>query len=327
MVYANTKYKRQKGSHSMIVSVTMNPSVDISYKLEDFKLNDINRVSTVMKTAGGKGLNVARVIHLLHSPVVATGILGGTIGSFIENQLDQDGIDHNFLKTDQESRNCIAILHEGNQTEILEAGPQFSRNEGDDFLNHYQQLLEKAEVVTISGSLPKGLDASIYCEMIRIAETKQIPVILDCSGGVLKDVLQFQEARPFAIKPNIDELNQLLEIKITAGDQLKKALEHPLFARIQWIVVSMGAQGAFVKHNQEHFLVKIPKINVVNPVGSGDSVVAGLAVSILQKKSREELMKTAMTAGVLNTMESQTGFVNSEKFDQIFNEIEICKVD
>ena len=125
--------------------------------------------------------------------------------------------------------------------------------------------------------------------MIRLAETKQIPVILDCSGGVLKDVLQFQEARPFAIKPNIDELNQLLDTKITGEDQLKKALEHPLFARIQWLVVSMGAQGAFVKHNREHFLVKIPRINVVNPVGSGDSVVAGLAVSIFYKRNHARI--------------------------------------
>ncbi|KQL52917.1 1-phosphofructokinase [Heyndrickxia shackletonii] len=312
----------------MIISVTMNPSVDISYRLEEFRLNGVNRVENVLKTAGGKGLNVARVVHLLNSPVMATGILGGTIGDFIESQLQLDGISHDFLKTDQESRNCIAILHDGNQTEILEAGPTFSKQEEMQFLQHYSKLLEKGEVVTISGSLPRGLEASLYSQMILLAKQQQIPVILDCSEKILKQVLDFQEARPLAIKPNIDELNELLNLQVSADDinGLREAVSHSCFSGIDWVLVSLGAKGAFIKYLDDYYFARIPKVPVVNPVGSGDSVVAGLAVAILQKKTVENVIKTAMTTGVLNAMETQTGFVNSEKFDFVYSQIEIQKI-
>lgn len=312
----------------MIVSVTMNPSIDISYQLNEFTLNGVNRVSNVIKTAGGKGLNVARVIHLLDAPVIATGILGGTTGTFIENLLDQDGIEHDFLRTNQESRNCIAILHGGNQTEILESGPQFSVKEKDEFLTHFEKFLKKGTIITISGSLPRGLDASVYVEMLHLAEQREIPVLLDCSGEILKQVLNAKGASPYLIKPNIDELNQLLNMDLHAEDLdgLKIALADELFAGVEWIVVSLGAKGSFVKQQQEYFQVKIPSVPVVNPVGSGDSVVAGLAIAALAEKSKEDMMKTAMTTGVLNAMESQTGFVNKEKFDFIYQQIEVIKV-
>lgn len=312
----------------MIISVTMNPSIDISYQLNEFTLNGVNRVSNVIKTAGGKGLNVARVIHLLDTPVIATGILGGTTGTFIENLLDQDGIKHDFLRTNQESRNCIAILHGGNQTEILESGPQFSVKEIDDFLTHFEKLLKKGTIITISGSLPRGLEASVYVEMLRLAELRKIPVLLDCSGEILKQVLDAKETRPYLIKPNIDELNQLLHLDVHADDLdgLKMALADELFAGVEWVVVSLGAKGAFVKYQQEYFQVKIPSVPVVNPVGSGDAVVAGLAIAAFAEKSKEEVMKTAMTTGVLNAMEKQTGFVDKEKFDLIYQQIEVIKV-
>lgn len=312
----------------MIVSVTMNPSVDISYHLDEFILNEVNRVAHVSKTAGGKGLNVARVIHLLDVPVTATGILGGTLGTFIENQLDRDGIAHDFLKTNQESRNCIAILHEGKQTEILEAGPHFSTKEKNEFLTHFGKFLKAGNIITISGSLPRGFDASVYTEMIRLASEQQIPVLLDCSGKVLEQVLKAKKAMPDLIKPNIDELNQLLGKKLHAEnlDGLKTALADPLFADIEWVVVSLGAKGAFVKHNDAYFQVKIPSVQVVNPVGSGDSVVAGLAAAMLQGKSVEDIMKTAMTTGVLNAMETQTGYVNKAKFDLIFQQVEVIEI-
>ena len=107
----------------MIVTVTMNPSIDISYPLEKLKLDTVNRTDQVSKTAGGKGLNVTRVIHDLKGDVLATGVLGGFHGAYISEELKKAGIKQAFTAIQEESRDSIAILHEGNQTEILEAGP------------------------------------------------------------------------------------------------------------------------------------------------------------------------------------------------------------
>lgn len=311
----------------MILAVTMNPSVDISYPIDEFKLNDVNRVETVRKTAGGKGLNVARVVAQMEEEVLATGVLGGTIGEYIIQELTKSNIQNDFLRIEQESRNCIAILHEGSQTEILESGPTLSREEGIAFLKKFESLLAQVSLVTISGSLPKGLSTDFYHQMLEISHEKGIPVIVDSAGESLKQALLYKE-KPFAIKPNSAEMSQLLGIEI--GDnisRLKEALDNDLFKGIEWIVVSMGGEGAFVKYGGDFYRIMIPKIDVVNPVGSGDATVAGLAVALNSHLDFEAVLKTAMTTGLLNTMEAGTGHINLHNFDQYFDLVKVNKLD
>lgn len=311
----------------MLLSVTLNPSVDISYQLDQFVLDDVNRVTDVKKTAGGKGLNVARVAHLLGVDVLSTGVLGGSLGDYIEKQLEQDGMKYSFLHTNQEARNCIAILHENMQTEILESGPLLTKNEQDQFLSHFEGLLSNVRIVTISGSIVKGFTNDVYSQMIRLANEKNIPVILDTSGKVLEESLKNKEALPFLIKPNITELSQLLGQEVTnEPSTLKRVLSDPLFEGIPWIVISQGADGAFVKHGEIFYDVTIPKIEVVNPVGSGDSTVAGLAKAIEKNLDDEMILKYGMAAGLLNTMEEQTGFVDATKFEHYVELVQVKKI-
>ncbi|MDT4061141.1 PfkB family carbohydrate kinase, partial [Staphylococcus aureus] len=135
----------------MILTLTLNPSVDISYPLTALKLDDVNRVQEVSKTAGGKGLNVTRVLAQVGEPVLASGFIGGELGQFIAKKLDHANIKHAFYNIKGETRNCIAILHEGQQTEILEQGPEIDNQEAAGFIKHFEQLLEKVEAVAISG--------------------------------------------------------------------------------------------------------------------------------------------------------------------------------
>ncbi|MCH1624150.1 tagatose-6-phosphate kinase [Fredinandcohnia quinoae] len=311
----------------MILAVTMNPSVDISYPLSHLKLNDVNRIKSVQKTAGGKGLNVARVIKQMGEDVITTGVLGGTTGEFICQELIKMNIKNEFLKINQESRNCIAILHENMQTEILEAGPTLGFEESDAFLEKFRRLLGKVSSVTISGSLPSGLPTDFYFQMLKISKSEDIPVIIDTSGEALRQVL-IHEAKPLAIKPNISELSQLLGVEVGSDvKSLKLALDHELFKGIEWIVVSMGSDGAFVRHGGDYYQVMIPKINVVNPVGSGDATVAGLACALKRNQPIETVMKTAMTTGMLNTMESSTGSINRLKFEEYYCLVKLEKID
>ncbi|ETT74448.1 tagatose-6-phosphate kinase [Bacillus mycoides] len=311
----------------MILAVTMNPSVDISYPIQDFKLDDVNRVENVRKTAGGKGVNVARVVKQMGEDVLATGVIGGTIGDYIIQELTKSDIRNHFYKINQESRNCIAILHEGKQTEILESGPSLSVEEGDAFLEKYRELLSEVSIVTISGSLPKGLESGFYRQMVEIGREKGIHVIVDTSGEPLRQVLN-HNVKPFAIKPNISELFQLFGMEVEEStSSLKQLLNNKLFHGIEWIVVSMGAAGSFLKHGADYYRVTIPAIEVMNPVGSGDATVAGLAVALKRKQAVSDILKTAMTTGMLNTMEEVTGYIDPEKFDQFFEMVEVIKID
>ncbi|GAB6687585.1 tagatose-6-phosphate kinase [Streptococcus uberis] len=310
----------------MILTVTMNPSVDIAYQLDVFNLDTVNRVAETHKTPGGKGLNVTRVLSQVGDDVLATGILGGKIGEFIQKELDQVGIEHDFSPISGETRNCIAVLHEGQQTEILESGPTISDEEGKAFLEHFESLVKQVSIISISGSLPKGLPVDFYSKMIEICERYQKPVVLDCSGQALLEVLK-GHAKPTVIKPNTEELSQLLNMEVTGHTNvLKAALDQDLFDGVEWVIVSLGSKGAFSKHIDSYYQVTIPKIEVVNPVGSGDSTVAGITSALYHSESDEELLKKANCLGMLNAQEKQTGHVNMANYSALFERIKVEEV-
>lgn len=310
----------------MILTITLNPSVDITYQLDTFHLDTVNRVEKVQKTAGGKGLNVTRVLKQVGEDVVATGFIGGEIGSYVKKQLTRNDIKNSFVEIGNETRNCIAVLHDGQQTEILEQGPTIQEHEALNFIEHLEIILNNVEVVVISGSLPKGLASNYYVEIVELCKQCDVAVVLDCSGEALKKVLESQQ-KPTVIKPNTEELSQLIGKNITDDIQeLKSVLSGQLFQGIEWIVVSLGAKGAFAKHNDKFYRVKIPKINVVNPVGSGDSTVAGIAASLAHALPDVGLLKNANVLGMLNAQEEQTGYVNLEHSEVLYSQIEVEEV-
>lgn len=310
----------------MILTITLNPSVDIAYQLNQFRLDSVNRVEKVQKTAGGKGLNVTRVLKQIGEDVLATGFIGGELGNDVKNQLYQNHIKSSFVEISGETRNCIAILHEGQQTEILEQGPTIQEHEALNFIEHLRNLLSKVEVVVISGSLPKGLESDYYVKIVELCKKFGVAVVLDCSGEALKKVLESKE-KPTVIKPNTEELSQLIGSDVTDENQeLQSVLSSQIFQGIEWIVVSLGAKGAFAKHKDKFYRVRIPKIDVVNPVGSGDSTVAGIAASLAHALPDVELLKNATILGMLNAQEEQTGYVNLEHSEELYSKIEVEEV-
>ena len=310
----------------MILTITLNPSVDIAYQLDTFHLDAVNRVEKVQKTAGGKGLNVTRVLKQIGEDVVATGFIGGEIGSYVKKQLTRNDIKNSFVEIGNDTRNCIAILHDGQQTEILEQGPTIQEHEALNFIEHLEIILNNVDVVVISGSLPKGLANNYYVKIIELCKKCGVAVVLDCSGKALKNVLESQQ-KPTVIKPNTEELSQLIGKEVTDDIQeLKSVLSGQLFQGIDWIVVSLGAKGAFAKHKDKFYRVKIPKIKVVNPVGSGDSTVAGIAAGLVHALPEAELLKNATVLGMLNAQEERTGYVNLENAESLYSQIEVEEV-
>ncbi|WP_124059342.1 hexose kinase [Vaginisenegalia massiliensis] len=308
----------------MILTVTLNPSIDISYLVPDFHLDQVQRCQEVHKVAGGKGINVTKVLHQLGAPVKATGFLGGHFGDYLADKLSQANIQHDFITISDETRQSIAILHDHQQTEILESGPLISPSEAQAFLKHFPHLLAECQILTLSGSLPKGLSPEFYQELISLAQQENVKVLFDSSGQTLIDVLT-GPARPFLIKPNDDEISQITgrPFNLDQLNQCKADLNIPLFADIEWLVISLGADGAFIKHRNQFYRVSIPKIEVVSPVGSGDATVAGLAWALHQAVDDDVVIKTGMTCGILNTMQAQTGHIDPQYFDQIYKQIRV----
>ncbi|WP_246064876.1 hexose kinase [Melghirimyces algeriensis] len=306
----------------LILTITSNPSVDIGYRLDSFQLDAGNRVDDVSKTAGGKGLNVTRVLRQLEEEVAATGFLGGSLGMFIRKEISQLGVHDHFITISGDTRNCIAIIHgDGRQTEILESGPVISEEEAASFLRQFSEDAQSEDVnlITISGSLPKGLPADFYTRLIQIATQHQKPVLLDTKGDLLALALASNH-KPYLIKPNQEELTAMSGQK---DIDPVEALQSPNFAGIPWIVATMGSDGAVVKHREALYRVTIPEAETKNPVGSGDSVIAGFAAGLSRGLSEEELIQFALSMGVLNAIEEQTGAVDLKKIDWCMSEMGI----
>lgn len=301
----------------MILTVTANASVDITYVLDDLRQGTVNRVDDVTKTAGGKGLNVSRVLNQVGADLVATGIVGGTTGEFIERQLDAKGIGHDFFHVHGESRNNISIVCQGATTEILEKGSGITASEAHGFESFFEQIVDKADTVSISGSLPKGLDSGTYARLIRIASEMGKRSILDASGEALRCALE-APVKPWLIKPNQDELAFLLGTEIPGNDEaLMALLDSSLFDGVSCIVLTLGADGALVRASEGFYRVRVPSGKRVNPVGSGDSVIAGMSLGIDRGESLLEIIRRGMTYGVLNALDSMPGHLALSRFDEI----------
>ncbi|HGQ5372382.1 TPA: PfkB family carbohydrate kinase, partial [Streptococcus pneumoniae] len=182
------------------------------------------------------------------------------------------------------------------------------------------------EVVAISGSLPAGLPVDYYASLVELANQAGKLVVLDCSGAALQAVLESPH-KPTVIKPNNEELSQLLGREVSEDlEELKEVLQESLFTGIEWIIVSLGANGTFAKHGDTFYKVDIPRIQVVNPVGSGDSTVAGISSGLLHKESDAGLLIKANVLGMLNAQEKMTGHVNMANYQALYDQLIVKEV-
>ena len=307
----------------MILSITANPSVDISYNIENLKIDDVNRVELVNKDAGGKGIHVSYVLNELGEKVINSGFVGGKLGEFIEKRLDERKISHDFIKLNDETRNCIAIIHDNKQTEILEKGPKIGLEKEKEFLAHLEKISKNIEIINISGSLPKGLDASFYQKIIKFAKENKIFVSLDTSGNTLKEIVK-GEIKPDLIKPNETEIKDIIEKEFPENEEeIRKIFEKAPLKDIPYVIISQGKDGAIFKIKNKIYKAKVPKVKAINPVGSGDSTLAGSLSAIFNKEDDEDFIKKSMTCGLLNVLNEEIAHININDFDKYKEKIEI----
>ena len=201
----------------MILTITTNPSVDISYELEEFKIDDVNRTNEVLKDAGGKGIHVGYVLNELGANIVHSGFFGGALGEYIKKTLEDKGQESRFIEIEEDTRNCIAILHEGKQTEILEKGPTISSKEEEEFLERLDEISAGCDYINISGSLPSGLDVSFYKKIIDYAKENNKFISVDTSGKTLEEIIN-SDIKPDLIKPNETEIADVLHARVNKNN-------------------------------------------------------------------------------------------------------------
>lgn len=308
----------------MITTITLNPAIDTRYFIEDFKEGRLFRAEKTIKSPGGKGLNVTKVLRQMGADVVATGIIGGKNGEWIQENLKKMDIKEEFYVSSAETRVCIAVLAKHSETEILESGEELTDSDLRAFEKKLMELVEKSDVITMSGSLPKGMDAGYYQKLVELVNRKGKKVILDTSG---KSLLEGVKGKPYLIKPNFDELEYVLGESIDGRDKIKKAVEKLKNLGAQNVLVSLGGEGA-IYFGEEILKITIPKIKIHNTVGSGDSSVAGFAKGLDDGLELNEILKLSMACGMSNAQSMETGRVIPEDVKEFMGNItvEVLKI-
>lgn len=309
----------------MLLTVTLNASVDKLYLLEKNTLGTVMRVRETRNSAGGKGINVSRVAAQLGESVTAMGFVGGHTGHYFEALLAQQGITHAFTPVAAEMRNCINCwdLSCGQSTEYLETGAPVTEQEANRFLEDFAMRLPAANVVTISGSMPRGLNDDFYATLVRLCHHAQKPVLLDASGSALGQALP---AAPDLIKPNVDELEALLGHCPRTFTEQVDAVRALHQAGISCAALSLGAEGVLLACAEGVYHGVPPRIEPKNTVGCGDSMVAGFAVGLARGLPIAERIRLAVAVATSAALAIGTGEFADADLQAILPKVMIHKL-
>ena len=281
----------------MIFTVTLNPSIDYVVETENFKVGCLNRSKNEYAVAGGKGINVSCVLKELGVETKALGFAAGFTGNEIIRILNQKGIKNNFVVLEKVMTRINVKINGKNETEINGKGPEISERE----FNWLREILEEAkkgDMLILSGSVPQSNVKDMYEKLAESANKKGIRFIADTEGKKLLSTLKY---KPFMVKPNLKELEEIFGAKIETDEGIiayGRKLQYYDGGGAENVLISMGKEGAVLLCGDGRILrKKAPKGNVLSTVGSGDSMVAGFAAGIELYGDYEKAFKLACACG------------------------------
>lgn len=306
----------------MILSINLNLAIDKVLLVDEFSLHKENRVSVISSLPGGKGVNVARCLRSFNRTVTVSGFKGGYNGKFIEDGLIKEYIYPLLYEINKENRVCNIIVDKHNNViEIYEVGPEISKEEGNGLLDLINKRIEQFNYIIISGSIPKGLDFNFFNNLISIIKNKKI--FLDIKGEFLIKFLETSDT--FFLKLNEDEFSNTFNIE--KSEIINNLRDIKSKYKIKSICITLGEKGAlFILDNKTYHIYSDFNVNVVNPVGAGDSFMGGFVFGITEGMSFLDSIKYGLSASISNVTLYEGGKVNFNIFYDILKNIYVKEV-
>lgn len=276
----------------MIYTITANPSMDYVLSLDELTLGEVNRTGNTFMFAGGKGINVSRILNNLNFDSVAWGFLGGTAGNFIGETLDKAKISNNFISIEDDTRINVKIKAQ-QETEINGAGPNITKDELGQFMTNLDKL-KAGDIVVAAGSIPPSLGEGFYKDVVKICSDHKAEFVVDTTGQALLDILPFH---PLLVKPNRAELSEMFQVNLNGLESIIHYGKKLLDMGSQNVIVSLGGDGA-VLITKDKVYHSIPiKITIKNSVGAGDSMVAGFVGQYHKNQNPLEAFRLGVACG------------------------------
>ncbi|NLM34441.1 MAG: 1-phosphofructokinase [Clostridiales bacterium] len=302
----------------MIYTVTLNPSIDYTIQLESLKVGGLNKVIEDFKFPGGKGINVSRVLNNLGVKSKALGFIGGFTGKYLAEFLEKEGLETDFIKVAGDTRINVKIKAQ-QETELNAAGPEISDKALGELMEKINTLPADTFVV-LAGNIPRSLPQNTYAQIIKATKNEK-DFIVDAVGQALLETLQH---KPFLIKPNKEELEDLFKVKI---DNLKEIVfwsRKLLALGAKNVIVSLGKKGAVLINNDIQYYASAPVGKAINTVGAGDSLIAGFLSKYIKSRNILDSFRYGVAAG------SATAFsmdlCKKAAVDKLFSEVKLMEI-
>jgi len=303
----------------MIYTVTLNPSIDYIVRLDKVLIGSVNRMDSDDKFAGGKGINVSRVLKRLGIENTATGFIGGFTGKFITDILEEEGISSHFVEIEHDTRINVKIKADA-ETEINGPGPEISSQKLEE-LEKFLSSLTSEDTVVFAGSSPKNLGNVVYKELIGLTRKTGAQVVCDFEGQTLLDSLEFE---PLLVKPNNHELGDIFGVKLESLDQIESYARQILDKGAQHVIISMAGDGALLVTRDGAYFAKPIKGNVKNSVGAGDSMVAGFTGEFVRSGDLIQAFKWGVACGTATTFSDD--LATADYIKEIYEKVEVEKI-
>lgn len=306
----------------MIYTVTLNPSIDHVVSMNDLQEGLVNKVNIENFYAGGKGINVSKILKEHEVENIALGFISGFTGEFIKNNLEQCGIKNDFINVlNGYSRINMKIKTNENETEINGLGPSISESNIEELFSKLEKL-SPSDILVLAGSIPPTLSDNFYEEIMKRLSNKNIKIIVDARNNLLLNILKYH---PFLIKPNHHEISEIFNLEIKTTDELIFYGNKLKEMGAQNVLISLGGDGAILlTESNEIYRSNIPKGTLKNSVGSGDSMVGGFIAGYLKTNDYKEALKLGAASGSATAYSddlAKISFIN-----ELSNQIQITKL-
>ena len=299
-----------------IVTVTPNPALDLTYHLSHLEAGGSNRVAQPSARAGGKGINVARVLQKLGHPTLSVAPLGGPLAARIHSDCAASGLPLEAVSIAGHTRQTITIVDgRSNATVLNEAGPDLSQPEWTELLSTVERKLVGAAALVVAGSLPGSTPPTMISEFVSLAHRQGVPCVVDTSGEAL---ICAAVAQADVVKPNLAELRQA-----TGIENIEEASTALLEAGALRVVVSQGEDGLTAHDATLHWHVGGLPVQQGNPTGAGDAAVAGLALAVATKMAWSEGLRLACALGAAAARQPTAGAVSPADVKALLPQVRI----
>jgi len=300
----------------MIYTLTLNPSVDYIIELDEVQLGELNRIGNPSKFAGGKGINVSRVLNRMGVSSEALGFIGGFTGDYIVDQLKKENISANFVQVDEDTRINVKVKAD-TETELNANGPVISEEKFAELKEKISELTSE-DLLVLAGSIPSTLPKTTYEELVEICHKNNVSFVVDAEGELLNKVLPYN---PFLIKPNHHELGELFDTTITSVEEVIPYAKKLLERGAQNVIVSLAGDGAVLVNEHETIISTVPKGELKSSVGAGDSMVAGFLAKYQETQDIRAAFRYSVASGSATAF--SIGLCTKEKVESLLPQVVI----